>query len=177
MSGATAELESIESFQARAREFVAAALPRRDPNGRGGMGMDEAKALQRQIFDAGFAGIAVPTEYGGAGLTLEHQKLWADEVKGYGVPSALFVSMGMLAITLLDHGSETLKRDHIPKILRGEEVWIQLLSDVPRPHRLGRAEAQGPLDVRGAAQGPEGRDPADHRRGRWTRPLLPGVVR
>ena len=37
--------------------------------------------------------------------------------------------MAMLGITLLDHGSEELKQRHLPRILRGEEVWIQLLSE------------------------------------------------
>jgi alkylation response protein AidB-like acyl-CoA dehydrogenase len=125
----TEELETIESFRVRARAFASATLPKRDPSRRRGMTMADAKLLQQQIFDAGFAGIAVPREYGGAGLTLEHQKAWADEIEGHQVPTPLFVSMGMLAITLLDHGSEVLKRRHIPRILCGEEVWIQLLSE------------------------------------------------
>jgi alkylation response protein AidB-like acyl-CoA dehydrogenase len=122
-------LESVESFRARARAFVGSALPPASSEGRSPLTMEAAKELQATIFDAGFAGIAVPAVYGGAGLTLEHQKAWAEEVEGRVVPTPLFVSMGMLAITLLDHGSEELKRRHIPRILRGDEVWIQLLSE------------------------------------------------
>ena len=33
------------------------------------------------------------------------------------------------APTLLDHGSELLKQRHLPRILRGDEEWIQLLSE------------------------------------------------
>lgn len=123
------DLEDLDGFRKRAREFIVATLPNKDQDRRPTLSMTDAKALQAQIFDAHFAGIAVPSEYGGAGLTLTHQKVWADEVEGYLVPSPLFVSMGMLAITLLDHGSEELKRRHIPRILRGDEVWIQLLSE------------------------------------------------
>jgi alkylation response protein AidB-like acyl-CoA dehydrogenase len=122
------DLESLDSFRGRARAFVTATLPKKD--GRpAGLSMADAKAFQAQIFDAGFAGIGVPREYGGAGLTLTHQKVWAEEVEGHVVPSGLFVSMGMLGITLLDQASETLKLRHIARILRGEEVWIQLLSE------------------------------------------------
>jgi alkylation response protein AidB-like acyl-CoA dehydrogenase len=120
------ELESVASFRERARTFAKSTLP---AAGAATMTMPEAKVLQATIFDAGFAGIAVPREYGGAGLTLEHQEAWADEVESRVVPTPLFVSLGMLAITLLDHGSETLKLRHIPRILRGDEVWIQLLSE------------------------------------------------
>jgi alkylation response protein AidB-like acyl-CoA dehydrogenase len=72
---------------------------------------------------------AVPEECGGAGLTLAHQTAWAEVVRDYRVPVNLFVSIGMLGITLLDHGSEDLKRVHLPRILRGEEIWVQLLSE------------------------------------------------
>jgi alkylation response protein AidB-like acyl-CoA dehydrogenase len=121
--------ESVVAFRTRVRAWLADNLPRRDRSSDGGITLAEAKALQARIFDAGFAGIAVPREYGGAGLTLDHQKAWADEVSGYQVPTNLFVSIGMLGITLLDHGSDELKRRHLPRILRGEEVWLQLLSE------------------------------------------------
>ncbi len=125
----TDTIETPEQFRARARAFVQANLERYDPDNPRQLDEEQAKQLQSRIFDAGFAGIAVPTDYGGAGLTLEHQKVWAEEVDGYVVPAALCVSIGMLGITLLDHGSETLKARHIPRILRGDEVWIQLLSE------------------------------------------------
>jgi alkylation response protein AidB-like acyl-CoA dehydrogenase len=121
--------ESLESFRARARAFIRSNLPSADPDHPHSLSLADAKALQAVIFDAGFAGIAVPTEYAGNGLSLAHQKVWAEEVEGYVVPVPLFVSIGMLGITLLDHGSEVLKRRHLPRILRGEEVWIQLLSE------------------------------------------------
>ena len=111
------------------RVWVHANLAPREPNSPIAMTYGEARALQSRIFDAGFAGVAVPAIYGGCGLTLEHQKVWAEEVKGYQVPAPLFVSIGILGMTLLDHGSDDLKSEHLPKILRGDEVWIQLLSE------------------------------------------------
>jgi alkylation response protein AidB-like acyl-CoA dehydrogenase len=39
------------------------------------------------------------------------------------------VSLGMIAPTLLEHASETLKQRHLPRMLRGEETWMQLLSE------------------------------------------------
>src|SRR5207245_7981380 len=83
-------------------------------------------ALQAKLFDAGFAGIAFPREYGGAGLTLQHQEAFAQEAAGYEMPTTYLVSLGMLAPTLLDNGSEALKQRHLPRMLRGEEIWIQL---------------------------------------------------
>jgi alkylation response protein AidB-like acyl-CoA dehydrogenase len=87
--------------------------------------------LQAKIFDAGLAGIAYPKEYGGVGLTLQHQKVFFDTAAELGrrVPGGYMVSIGMMGATLLDHGSELLKKRHLPRILRGDEEWMQLLSE------------------------------------------------
>jgi alkylation response protein AidB-like acyl-CoA dehydrogenase len=117
--------ETIESFSARAREWIEANLP----------GWDEPavnhRELQNRLFDAGFAGIAFPAEYGGAGLTLEHQKAFYDITTELDrqVPISYMVSIGMLGPTILDHGSHDAKRKFLPPLLRGDEEWIQLLSE------------------------------------------------
>jgi alkylation response protein AidB-like acyl-CoA dehydrogenase len=121
--------ESLEAFRRRARTFIRANLATADPDRPRALSFAEARALQAVIHDAGFAGLAVPADYGGAGLTPQHQGVWAEEVQGFVIPAPLFVSIGILGSTLLDHGSETLKRRHLPRILRGDEVWIQLLSE------------------------------------------------
>lgn len=117
-------MESVEAFRKRARAWAVENLPEAGDRTR------TDKELQALLFDAGFAGIAFPREYGGAGLTLEHQKAFFDHAcAGRRVPDGFTVSIGMLGPTLLDHGSEVLKRRHLPRILRGDEEWIQLLSE------------------------------------------------
>lgn len=119
------EMESIDDFRARAREWIAANLPGADEESVG------SRELQNRIFDGGFAGIAFPTEYSGAGLTLEHQKAFYDMAGDLEVqlPTTFMVSIGMLGPTLLDHGSHEAKRKFLPALLRGDEEWIQLLSE------------------------------------------------
>lgn len=91
------------------------------------------RALQRTIYEAGYLGIMVPTEYGGQGLTSAHQRVWAEESAGYAIPApggiASDVTLGIVLPTLLAHAAEEQKRDWIPKILRGDELWVQLLSE------------------------------------------------
>jgi alkylation response protein AidB-like acyl-CoA dehydrogenase len=116
--------EDVASFARRARNWVVEHLPRDDDDSR------SEQELQALLFDNGFAGIAFPTEYGGAGLTHEHNRAFYDQsAAGHRVPTAFNVSIAMIGATLLDHASELLKRRHIPRILRGDEVWIQLLSE------------------------------------------------
>jgi alkylation response protein AidB-like acyl-CoA dehydrogenase len=119
------ETESIEAFAARARSWLAAHLPSRDDEP-----VDDVE-LQNTIFDAGFGGIAFPTEYGGAGLTLAHHTVFyrtADELRRQ-LPGKYWVSIGMVAALLLERASEEIKKEFLPRILRGDIVVIQLLSE------------------------------------------------
>jgi len=127
-SSRSGEMESLEAFRLRARAWIQANLELR-PEGLGeGGDHDRVMALQRKIFDAGFAGIATPKVYGGQGLTIEHQRIWAEETDAYETPN-LMVSLGIILPTLLDHACEAVKLRHIPRMLSGEENWIQLLSE------------------------------------------------
>jgi alkylation response protein AidB-like acyl-CoA dehydrogenase len=88
------------------------------------------RALQRKIFDGGFAGICFPREYGGMGLTPAHQRVFNEELAGHEFPSRLTVpTFSPCAAVLLEYGTEAQKRRHIPAILKGEEIWCQFLSE------------------------------------------------
>ena len=74
------EQESPDAFREHARTWVAKNLSPAD--GEGGLEANDeeelrtvavAGKLQKASFDAGFAGIRYPREYGGQGLTREHQ--------------------------------------------------------------------------------------------------------
>ena len=88
------------------------------------------RELQRSLFDAGLAGICVPPEYGGQGLTPAHQQVLNEELAGYEYPMRLQVpTFNPCAAVLLDFGTEEQKQRHIPAILKGEQIWMQLLSE------------------------------------------------
>jgi alkylation response protein AidB-like acyl-CoA dehydrogenase len=91
------------------------------------------RALQAAVYSAGYLGITLPTEYGGQGLTSAHQRIWNEESGRFAVPLpggiASAVTFGIVIPTLLAHASEDQKRAWIPKILSGEEIWCQLLSE------------------------------------------------
>jgi alkylation response protein AidB-like acyl-CoA dehydrogenase len=118
-------IESVEDFAARAGVWLAANLPAWD-EGR----LDDV-TLQNRIYDAGFGGIAFPREYGGLGLTLEHQKAFYDagDELDRQVPGKYWVSIGMVAPTILERGSEAAKQRWLRTLLRGDIVCIQLLSE------------------------------------------------
>src|SRR5579875_3648483 len=130
--------ETLEAFRSRAREWIRANLQPRTPlPGAGTLGEDDElsrmsreRQLQRMLFDAGFAGICFPEEYGGRGLSRAHQEAFNEELRGYEWPSRIQVpTFTPCAAVLLEFGTEEQKRRHIPAMLKGEELWMQLLSE------------------------------------------------
>ncbi|MEW2622494.1 acyl-CoA dehydrogenase family protein [Streptomyces sp. NPDC048106] len=128
--------ESVEAFRARARDWLAATLPRRldrvaaDTVEDDSHEWERARELQKTLYEGGFAGICFPTEYGGLGLGEEYQKAFTEESEGYELPLLLNVpSFAICAATLLETGSEEQKRERIGAAIRGEEIMCQLLSE------------------------------------------------
>ena len=123
-----------EDFRAKVRAWLAANAPRRaaggDEEGSGQSTLAEQKAFQAKLFDAGFAGITWPKEYGGQGLGSAEQIAWSQESRDYDLPTgAFFIGLSMPGNTLLEVGSEAQKKRYLPKMLRGEEIWCQLFSE------------------------------------------------
>lgn len=139
MSDST-EIEDVESFRQRARAFARENLPRATGSGSAGFGFksDEEelkdvardREVQRMMFDAGLAGVCVPKEYGGQGLTPAHQRALNEELSGYEFSMRLQVpTMTPIMSVLLEFGTEEQKLRHVPAILKGEELWMQMLSE------------------------------------------------
>src|SRR6202012_1038246 len=90
----------------------------------------EQKAFQASLFDAGFAGITWPKEYGGQGLTRAEQISWSQEARDYDLPNGVFfIGISMPGNTLVELGTDEQKKRYLPKMLRGEEIWCQLFSE------------------------------------------------
>lgn len=134
------DVEDVESFRQRARPWIRANLGPAKPDAFVGVrGLDAEqelaavahdRELQRALFDAGLAGVCVPSDYGGQGLTPAHQRALNEELIGFEFPSRFQVpTMTPCLAVLLDFGTEEQKKRHVPAILRGEELWMQLLSE------------------------------------------------
>jgi len=138
MTGAE-DLEDLDGFRARARAFIREHIPpsERDDWAMGGLSDEEEladvarqRALQRLLHDGGLAGIIVPVAYGGQGLTAAHGQVLNEELAGREIPYRLQVpTMTPCMTVLLDFGTEEQKTDHVGAILRGEEIWMQMLSE------------------------------------------------
>ena len=122
-----------QNFRVRARAWLEANATRRsDEDGRQARRSDlaSARVFQGKLHDAGFAGVAWPTAYGGQGLTPADQRAFDEEAREFDLPGEFFgIGMGMCGPTLLDLGTDEQKLRYIRPLLRGEEVWCQLFSE------------------------------------------------
>ena len=86
---------------------------------------------QRRLCDAGYAGINWPRDYGGRDATLTEQLVYFEETARARAPYVGVNFVGMLhgGPTLIVEGTEQQKKDHLPRILRGEEIWCQGFSE------------------------------------------------
>jgi alkylation response protein AidB-like acyl-CoA dehydrogenase len=136
------ELEPVDAFRQRARTWIQTNLRRLragESNTPSLKAVDEAeetaaiareRAIQRGLFDAQLAGVCFPREYGGQGLTSAHQRALNEELAGYEYPAHLQApTLAPCAAVLLEFGTEEQKLRHLPAILKGEEIWMQFLSE------------------------------------------------
>ena len=100
--------------------------------------INEERAIQAKLHRSGLAGFTFPLEYGGQGLTLEHERIFAEEARPYRIPGGnLGVSINILGATLAAFGTHEQKLRHLWKILSGAEIWLQLLSEPSGGSDLG----------------------------------------
>jgi alkylation response protein AidB-like acyl-CoA dehydrogenase len=88
-------------------------------------------AWQRMLFDAGYAGINWPKEHGGRGATPTEHLIFLEESERAGAPyvGVNFVGLLHAGPTLIAEASPEVQQEHLPAILRGDEIWCQGFSE------------------------------------------------
>jgi alkylation response protein AidB-like acyl-CoA dehydrogenase len=88
-------------------------------------------AWQRLLFGAGYAGVDWPAEHGGLGASATEQLIFLEETARARAPyvGANFVGLLHAGPTLIAEGTDEQRARHLPRILRGEEVWCQGFSE------------------------------------------------
>ncbi|WP_419848496.1 acyl-CoA dehydrogenase family protein [Candidatus Poriferisocius sp.] len=86
---------------------------------------------QRKLYDAGYAGINWPSEFGGRGSTPTEHLIFLEETTRKGAP---YVGMNFVAQlhagpTLILEATPEQQARHLPAMLKGEEVWCQGFSE------------------------------------------------
>ncbi|MCB9627575.1 MAG: acyl-CoA dehydrogenase family protein [Sandaracinaceae bacterium] len=91
--------------------------------------LDYLQAWQRRCYDAGLVGADYPVEYGGRGHK-GFQRIANEEMNRARTPFLVnMVGLGMAAPTIYHHAQEELKRELLPPLLSGEQIWCQGFSE------------------------------------------------
>jgi alkylation response protein AidB-like acyl-CoA dehydrogenase len=103
---------------------------------------------QRRLSEAGYAGIHWPKDVGGRGASLIQQLVYYEETARARAPNigVNFVGMQHGGPTLIAEGTDEQRKKHLPRILRGEEVWCQGFSEPSAGSDLASLSTRAELD-------------------------------
>jgi len=102
---------------------------------------------QGQLHEAGWAGITWPRAFGGQGGRPVQEAVFAEEQAKWGVSVGVFaVAHGMVAPTLMQHGTPEQQQRWLGPMLRGEELWCQLFSEPEAGSDLASLRTRAVLD-------------------------------
>lgn len=109
--------------------------------------IEAARQWSAALFEAGYAGITWPTEYGGRGLSPSYQAIYYDEMTAAGAPPHLgLISLNMAGPTIIAWGTQEQKARLIKPMLNAEEVWCQGFSEPGSGSDLAAARTRAVLD-------------------------------
>jgi alkylation response protein AidB-like acyl-CoA dehydrogenase len=91
---------------------------------------DYLRAWQRKVFDAGWAGITWPKEYGGRDAALIEQAIFTEEWARAEAPQLInALGLSLIGPTIIAAGTPEQKSRYLRKILSCEEIWCQGFSE------------------------------------------------
>ncbi|MBT7757099.1 MAG: acyl-CoA dehydrogenase [Rhodospirillaceae bacterium] len=125
------------AYRDKARRFLNANAEPKSTGNRNmatGWNKDEAlaaaRAWQAKKATGGFAGITMPTEYGGQGLSSIMQVIYNQEESNFVAPRGVYeIGLGMCIPTMFAYATDEQKQRYAPPAIRGEEIWCQLFSE------------------------------------------------
>src|SRR5204862_56437 len=134
-------MADLESFREETRRWLVANAPAamytppHNPDdicwgGRKTRYPDDVKRWLDVMAERGWTAPTWPREYGGGGLSKAEAKVLAEEMAKLRLrPPLVGFGLSMIGPLLLQEGSEELKREHLPPIVRGEIRWCQGYSE------------------------------------------------
>jgi len=137
--------EEAEAFRLKVRTFLEEHATGVD---RGSSSTIEVgKSYQRKLTEAGLAGLVYPKEYGGAGLTRAHDRIYREEYSKYpDMTFELTISHGMCLPVLNQFGTEEHKKTFMPDNIAARTMWCQLFSEPGAGSDVASLQTKAELD-------------------------------
>ena len=152
-------MDALETFRRDARAWLLLSCPAsmrtpmRGPEDDVWGGRDpvfaspDQRVWMQRMAEKGWTAPTWPVEYGGGGLDAASAKVLEEELRSLGCRPALkSFGIWMLGPVLLQYGTEAQKREHLPKIARGESRWCQGYSEPSAGSDLASLQTRGVLE-------------------------------
>ena len=92
--------------------------------------LEAAAEWQKKKYDAGWAMIHWPKEFGGIGATAIERIIWAQEESKFNVPKGVYeIGLGMAGPVMMEYATDEQKERYLPPMAEGKEIWCQLFSE------------------------------------------------
>ena len=123
----------VEQFRKELRAWLAANLSQevvaagrgRDPDT-----FETLRAWDAKLADAGWGAVSWPPEYGGRGASVLEQLAYAEETTRARAPVPLnVIGMNNIAPAIMQYGTQTQKRELLPRMVRADDIWCQGMSE------------------------------------------------
>ncbi len=139
-----------EAFRARCRAFLdehATGYTIDGPDPRSEKELAINKVFQQAAAAAGLAGITYPAEYGGAGLTKAHERIWREEYgKSPDMTTQLTISHGMCLPMLAEYGTHEQKEAFLGDNIAARTLWCQMFSEPGAGSDVASLQTRAVLD-------------------------------
>jgi alkylation response protein AidB-like acyl-CoA dehydrogenase len=119
--------------------------------GRGGPGdehalLEERRAWERKLGEAGWTCVGWPKQHGCRGLSLSQQVIYFEEYARAGGPGRIgHIGEGLLGPTIIAFGTEEQKKRFLPGIIMGDEIWCQGYSEPNAGSDLANVQTKAEL--------------------------------
>ena len=92
--------------------------------------LKKVKEWQKKKYDAGWAMLHWPKEYGGREATPIERIIWGQEEAKFNVPGGIFeIGLGMCGPVMMQYATEEQKNRYLAPMAEGKEIWCQLFSE------------------------------------------------
>ena len=124
------------AFRAEVREFVEKEISQTVKEGGDGEAglygrpaQERLRTVREKLAKRGWIAPAWPKEYGGASMTVMQQFIMNEEFAENRVPPVGGMGVSMVGPTLITHGNDAQKKEHLSAILSGATHWCQGFSE------------------------------------------------
>ena len=123
-------------FRAKCREWLEAnaELKENKSNAHADSSLEDhlkvAKEWQQKKYDAGWAMLHWPKEYGGIEASPIERIIWGQEESKFNVPGGIFeIGLGMCGPVMMQYATDEQKNRYLAPMAEGKEIWCQLFSE------------------------------------------------